>query len=764
MAEEQVGVRKDDPRELPAWMKLFSGFKVALDPKKLLLAAGGILMMALGWWVLALIFFDVFSGKAPPTWEEYKGADSGDWKAFKVARIRWNLRYEMAGVPPAEGEPWKYDAADLAGSAQEYDEIKKEKEKIEGEISKRTRKVYLGSSADWSQYWLEVGKPAAYTIPFKTDETNLEALKKLTKSPTTVQAEDIVLDTGIPEKYTATVKGIPIEIPKEGKANADKLAKDLRESKSIADIEQEIRNKQRSEKPEISRKALELIKSSAVRYKPYGRLRTWPWFEDRGPNPYLLITGRATTYGDDGVRPVPWERGEFFAWVARDQVPVLIEPLVKFLRPIVYLFDPGAGGWNRLYLILVVLWTLLSWGLFGGAITRMAAVQVARPNEKVGMTEAFRFASSRYKSFFSAPLFPLLFLLVLTVFLIIFGLVQEWTFFFGDIFVAGLFWPLVLLVGLIMAVVLVGLVGWPLMYSTISAEGSDSFDAISRSYSYVYQAPWQYLWYSIVAIVYGAVLVFFVGLMGSLMVYLGKWGVSRAPTIESREPTYLFVFAPTSYGWRDLLLYNQPETETVPVVHNSGTVGQELTLSKTYRDSMTWHNYVGAILVSIWIYILFLMVVGFGYSYFWCAGTIIYLLMRRKVDDTEMDEVHLEEEEFEEPAPRPSSAAATTAPAADAAGGRTMVEAPTLRTPATPAPATVPPNIVVPPSPPPAAKTQLATEPPVSAAPKTQLATEPLMEGKDGASATGAAEPPSSSSEGGAKHPPSEPPPEEGKP
>ena len=44
------------------------------------------------------------------------------------------------------------------------------------------------------------------------------------------------------------------------------------------------------------------------------------------------------------------------------------------------------------------------------------------------------------------------------------------------IFVAGLFWPLVILVGLIMAVVLVGLVGWPLMYSTISAEGSDSFD------------------------------------------------------------------------------------------------------------------------------------------------------------------------------------------------------------------------------------------------------------------------------------------------
>ncbi len=111
-----------------------------------------------------------------------------------------------------------------------------------------------------------------------------------------------------------------------------------------------------------------------------------------------------------------------------------------------------------------------------------------------------------------------------------------------------------------MAVVLIGLLGWPLMNPTISAEGSDSFDALSRSYSYVFQAPWHYLWYTTVALAYGAVLVFFVGLMGSLMVYLGEWGVSQAPFLSSsnpasdREPTYLFVNAPTSFGWRDLLL------------------------------------------------------------------------------------------------------------------------------------------------------------------------------------------------------------------
>ena len=36
-----------------AWTKLFTAFRVALDLKKLLLAAGGIVVTGLGWWVLA---------------------------------------------------------------------------------------------------------------------------------------------------------------------------------------------------------------------------------------------------------------------------------------------------------------------------------------------------------------------------------------------------------------------------------------------------------------------------------------------------------------------------------------------------------------------------------------------------------------------------------------------------------------------------------------------------------------------------------------
>jgi hypothetical protein len=445
-----------------------------------------------------------------------------------------------------------------------------------------------------------------------------------------------------------------------------------------------------------------LLASGQTPVKPFARLRTFPWLEYRGPNPYLLVTGNVA--GPGGVKGHPWEQGKFFDWLVSDQVPVLLEPLCKFLQPVIYLFRAGSGGWNRVYLFLVILWTLATWGFFGGAITRMAVVQVARHNEKVGMMDALRFARERFQSFVSAPLFPLVFLAVIAFFLILFGLLEGLTWFFGDIVIAGLFWPLVLIGGLVMAVVLVGLVGWPLMYATISAEGSDSFDALSRSYSYVYQAPWHYLWYSVVAMAYGAVLVFFVGFMGSLLVFLGKWGVSQAYHPRDREPTYLFASAPKSFGWRDLLLHGSPHVISVREPLPTGRVVSAYELPDSYTADFSWNNHIGAFLVSVWLVLLFLLIVGFGYSYFWTAATIIYLLMRRKVDDTEMDEIHLDEEEEEpfaaEP-PVPTSAAPPVPPSSKPV----MVEAPTLRTPSTDilagAPDAVPPPPAEPVIPPP---------------------------------------------------------------
>jgi hypothetical protein len=269
------------------------------------------------------------------------------------------------------------------------------------------------------------------------------------------------------------------------------------------------------------------------------------------------------------------------------------------------------------------------------------------------------------------------------------------------------------------------------MSPTISAEGSDSFDALSRSYSYVYQAPWHYVWYTAVAVAYGAVVVFFVGLMGSLIVFLGEWGVSQAPFMASadpardRQPTYLFVWAPTSFGWRDVLLHGSQHAEPQRFTQPSNRPSDFVMTSK-YMGEMKWYNYVGAFLVSVWLYLLFLLIVGFGYSFFWSASTIIYFLMRNRVDDTDLDEVHLEEEETEEPFGKDAAAPGVATPAPAPTGNVTMVEAPTLRgnapPPAPPAPVTS--ASVSPTSAPPTSATSTTAATPAATTAPEGMATE----------------------------------------
>jgi len=460
------------------------------------------------------------------------------------------------------------------------------------------------------------------------------------------------------------------------KEDANDLARDAHEFEILANVERS--GKSDAEiRQEIAAGKLDTIASRWLerRVKPAGRLRTWPWFEPRGPNPFLLITGRSGDPDAVGTAHyVPWHRGEFFDWFLGVQVPVLIEPLVKFLRPVFYFLNANADFVDRLYFLLVIIWTVAVWAIFGGAITRIAAVEVAR-NEKIALTEALRYTIARWQSYIFASFAPLLGLACFVILLMLFG-VGNLIPGFAELW-DGLLWWVCLGIGLVMAVLMIGLVGWPLIHATLSTEGSDSFDALSRSYSYVLQKPWNYLWNVIVALVYGAIVVFFVGLMGSLAVYLSKWGVSLiAPA--SREPSYLFVYAPTSFGWRDLLLQGSKIAEEA-----NGSVSDAAIRAYTSSDQFHWWNHAGAISVAFWLYLAFLCVIGFGYSYFWSASTIIYLLMRQKVDDTDLDEVYLEEEDLEESYTAPGEPG-TSVPSASS--GLQMVESPSLRTSAASAP------------------------------------------------------------------------------
>lgn len=394
-----------------------------------------------------------------------------------------------------------------------------------------------------------------------------------------------------------------------------------------------------------------------------GKYRLMPWAENRGPNPFLMTR---TVISGSGP-----ERRDALGQFATYQVPNLIEPLLKFLTPIYYLFDHRANFWVRLYLLLLIIWLLVVWGFFGGVLTRMAVMQLTG-KEGGGLRESISFVRRRYVSYLLSPLVPIGIIGFLVLCCMLFG-VLHWIPVFGD-FWDGLFWWLPLLAGLVMTLLLVGMVGYPLMYSTLSTEGSDTFDALSRSYNYVYESPWHYLWYSIVAAGYGALLVLFVVIVGSLTTYFAKWGVSMFPAWGTdRSPEFLFVYAPESLGWRKLLTEGSPAA-----IDDLGRPTNEPAFQE-FMDSFNWWNHAGAAMTSFWVHLVFLMVIGFGYSYFWTAATQIYLLMRKRVDETETDEVYVEEEAPEAPVVPPGPA---TMPVPTPTGPQSVpVEAPTLRQP-----------------------------------------------------------------------------------
>ncbi len=460
---------------------------------------------------------------------------------------------------------------------------------------------------------------------------------------------------------------------------------------------------------------------------PNGRLRTLPWYEYRGPNPVLLLTALV---GGTSV-----DIQQAFEQFLSGTVPVLVEPLRKLLLPVVKLLDPNATFLTRLYLLLCLVWYVAVWALCGGIISRIAAVQFAG-KERVTLSQAARFVLARYTSYLLSPLVPLGVIAVIVIGLAVYGLVAMIPI-LGDLILYGLGLPLVLLGGVAIAVLLVGLVGYPLMYPTVSAEGSDTFDALSRSYNYVFQSPWSYIWYNLVATLYGAAVVFFVVFMGSLIVYAGKWAVSQAPWSEAsgRKPDFLFLYAPESFGWKQLLLEGSPIAVRPDEVKDPYTGRLRVDYvyahpddAQRYRDDYTWWNWAGAGLVTFWMVVAFLLVIGFSYSYSWSAATMVYLLMRRKVDETELDEVYVEEEQPESPfAPTPP------APTAAAPSGPAPTSLPMVPPPVT-APAAVPP----PPPPPPPAPTgsvaySPATEPSLAAPPAPPAAPEKPPEGETGA-------------------------------
>lgn len=278
---------------------------------------------------------------------------------------------------------------------------------------------------------------------------------------------------------------------------------------------------------------------------------------------------------------------------------------------------------------------LLAWSLFGGAIARIAAVHVAR-DEKISVRSALRFSTGKLLSFLCAPVILALFIGFLGLVIAVANLVF-YVPFAGPI-AAGAMFVFVLAAAFVMTLALFGTVGGSgLMYPTIAVEGSDSFDAISRSFSYFFARPWLLLGYTLVSLVYGAITYWFVKLFLFVMLVLMRTFQMWMLT-DSREADYVLFFpAPDPFS----LSYSVPWDRM-------DSVGLK----------------IGAGLVSFWYYLLVGLLGAYAVSFYFSASTIIYTLLRRDVDATELEDVYLEEGDEDELAETSAGPAGTASPEA----------------------------------------------------------------------------------------------------
>jgi hypothetical protein len=275
-----------------------------------------------------------------------------------------------------------------------------------------------------------------------------------------------------------------------------------------------------------------------------------------------------------------------------------VDPWLRLSAPFRQLFALTQTFTGAAFLLLAAVWASAVWALFGGAITRAVVVHLTR-EEAISLGSASTYARSRWVSYFAAPLFPLIGVVLVAVPMLGLGWLMRLS-----LLAAGLLWPLALLAGLVSTILLAGLsVGWPLMHAAISAEGRDGFDALSRTYSYVYQRPLNYLLYAVSATLLGLLGLFVVDLFAAAVAHLAAWSVSWG-------------------SGRDLML-------------------NALDPAAKHVGLDAW----GARLIWFWQRLTDVVVLGYAFAFFWTASTAIYLLLRHDVDGVTPDEVFLDDTE-----------------------------------------------------------------------------------------------------------------------
>ncbi len=271
------------------------------------------------------------------------------------------------------------------------------------------------------------------------------------------------------------------------------------------------------------------------------------------------------------------------------------------------------------YFLIFVAGALAIWSLAGGAICRIAAVQFAR-GDKLTAMQGVEFARTRlFGGFFLAPCIPLAFMAI-TVALMALGGVMLRVPLLGDL--VSLLFVLALFGGVIVAVLGLGLIaGGNLFWPVVAAEGSDAFDAFSRGLAYPFSRPWRALLYYGFSLVFAAVCWLFVRWFAvvALMVTRGvvAWGTSP-------------------FGWWTRGTTESPVSKLELLWPLSGPHSLH-----AWPDwsQLGYLERFSALAIGINVLLVIAATWAFLASFYFCASTVVYFLLRRDVDGADIGDV-----------------------------------------------------------------------------------------------------------------------------
>jgi hypothetical protein len=314
------------------------------------------------------------------------------------------------------------------------------------------------------------------------------------------------------------------------------------------------------------------------------------------PAPPLLADTRALW--TDAPSWQPFDAVDRHAWAGP-----LIRGWAWAIQPLTRLVE--VDGWRLIAALLAAgVWVMAVWAVVGGAMARMAALYLTR-DELIGPIAALVAGVKNAGATFAAPAFSFVVLAVFALLLMFAGLLMRASFL---AFLGALVWPVALVIGVVLAIIGIGLViGWPFMWSTVAAERTDAFDAVSRGYAFVYQRPLHLAFFVFVATVLGVLSQAAV----NLIVFTARDAAVGA----------------VAQGMGDdnetgLVLRNQTPPEGEPPPLFAPSAGK---------------------LVRFWTGALESLATAFPMAYLFPAAMGIYLLQRRLIDSTELGEVSLEE-------------------------------------------------------------------------------------------------------------------------